>query len=65
MENSGDTSLNSLGRFWGNRVNSGRGEDRSYCRRWVDHEPLARIDKMTRRSLPKGKPGRKLADSTK
>jgi len=65
FRNSGDTSLNSPGRFWGNRVNSGGGEDRSYCRLWVGHEHLARIDKMTGRSSQKRKPGRKPADSTK
>ena len=52
---SGDILLNSLRHFLGNRV-TGLGEDHSYCRPWVDHVHLALIDKMTGRSLHKGRP---------
>jgi hypothetical protein len=52
---SGDILLNSLRHFLGNRV-TGPGEYHSHCRPWVDRVHLALIDKMTGRSLHKGRP---------
>jgi hypothetical protein len=54
--------LNSLGHFTGNRVTD-PGEDHSYCGPWVDHVHLALIDKMTVRSLQKGRPRGKAGGS--